>query len=273
MAKHAAHNSSSVAGTRNMADDGMAAGGSQSTLASTQHIIHTQGAAQAAALPSARTTTHARTLGKADRPKKEGRIIMTKQDYSARIAETQARRDMIRDTRKTAQLARLLWPQEDDDLHVKVEIVQQQLRAARQDVAAWRIADSSAHRAAWRKVKRVQHIKDAGDVTQAQWYKRAQAAQDAVGAAWGVAWQVARMTACSGNTDTTRRLVDAAYWAAHDAQTAALDARNAIPLHIWASTDAAIDLYTAINDWCGRIQAVKDDLVSWADDHGHAILR
>lgn len=197
---------------------------------------------------------------------------MTEKECTERLARAQAQQDAIRRARETAQLTRLLWPQgAEDDLHGKVEILTQRLRAAGQDDAARQIA-ASAHPAAWRKVRHTQHVHDDGDVTQAQWWRAAEAAEDAACETSLVAKQILRMAAKTGPADATLRLVDAAYWAAYDMAVEVESAQHEIP-YTCADRDGVLALFQGLEDWYNTLVEAKDDLVTWADVHGHEIIR
>lgn len=195
---------------------------------------------------------------------------MTEKERTERLARAQAQQDAIRRARETAQLTRLLWPQgAEDDLHGKVEILSHRLHSAGQHAAA-RKMDIHAHPAAWRKVKHTQHIADPGDVTQAGWYRDAQAAQEAAEDAVCVARNVLRLAEDSGDTDAARRLINAAYWAAKDLMEAAEDAQAEIPC---IDNDDVIFLFQQMEEVKERLQGAKDDLISCADARDYTITR
>lgn len=195
-------------------------------------------------------------------------------EKTRKYAEThiRAQKDAIRRARETAQLARMLWPKDaEDDLHGKVEILTQRLRNAGQYIVANKI-EVSAHTAAWRKVKHTQHIADPGDVTQAGWYRDAQAAQKAAEGAVRIARQVLWLAEdIIGDTDAARRLINAAYWAAKDLQETTEDAQEEISCI--DSSDETILLFQQMGEWAERLQDAKDDLVAWADAHDYMITR
>lgn len=197
---------------------------------------------------------------------------MTEQERNDRIQRAKAQQVAIRDARRTAQLARLLWPQgEEDELHGKVEVLTAALRRAGQDDAARRIA-ASAHPAAWRKVKHTQHVHDDGDVTQAQWWRTAEKVEFAAAETGFVAKRILRMAGKTGPTDATLRLVDAAYWAAHDMADELESAQHEIP-YTCAEKDGVLALFQELEYRYDALVAFKDDLVAWADAHGHEITR
>lgn len=197
---------------------------------------------------------------------------MTAQERNDRIQRVGAQQAAIRDARRTAQLARLLWPQAaEDELHGKVEVLTAVLRRAGQDDAARRIA-ASAHPAAWRKVKHTHHVHDDGDVTQAQWWRTAESAEDAACETALVAKRILRMAEKIGPTDATLRLVDAAYWAAYDMAGDVESAQHGIP-YTCAEKDGVLALFQSLEDWYDTLTEGKDDLVTWADAHGHTITR
>lgn len=189
---------------------------------------------------------------------------MTGKERAERLARAQAQQDAIRRARETARLARLLWPRgEEDDLHGKVEILTQRLRAAGQTDAAQQVA-ANAHRAAWRKVKHTQHIADEGDLTQAPWWQNAIACMEYAVDVRFAASPAARL----GRKD----LVDAAYWAVEDTLDELETAQDGIPCscadrsHVWG-------LMRGIADEEFELQHIKCDLVAWAEAHDYTITR
>lgn len=179
-------------------------------------------------------------------------------------------REAIAAARKTAQLSRLLWPDADDEpLHSKVEILTRRLLAANQQKATSQVA-RFAHPAAWRKYKHTHSVRDTGDVTQAGWYRDAQAAQEAAEDAVCVARNVLRLAEDSGDTDAARRLINAAYWAAKDLMEAAEDAQAEIPC---IDNDDVIFLFQQMEEVKERLQGAKDDLISCADARDYTITR
>lgn len=196
---------------------------------------------------------------------------MTEKERAERLACAQAQKDAIRNARKTAQLARLLWPQAaEDDLHGKVEILQRRLAIAGQDAAAEMVA-SYAHSAAWRKVKHTQHISDEGDITQASWYKAGKTALKGVRGAVDVVNAVLDMASDIGDTDGVRRLVNAAYWAAKEMKESAEDSQADIP-RIDDEGDAC-DLHSTLSACIDDLQDAKDFLIHWVEDHDCTITR
>lgn len=197
---------------------------------------------------------------------------MTEKERTERLARAQARQAAIRDARRTAQLARLLWPQgAEDELHGKVEVLTAVLRRAGQDDAARQIA-ASAHPAAWRKHKHTHHVHDNGDVTQAAWWRTAKEFDTTAFEIKGVAKRILRMATKTGPTAATLRLLDAAYWAAHDMAVEVESAQMEIP-NTCADRDGVLALFQGLEDWYDTLVEAKDDLVTWADVHGHEIIR
>lgn len=195
---------------------------------------------------------------------------MTEQDD--RIQRVKAQQAAIRDARRTAQLARLLWPQgAEDELHGKVEVLTAVLRRAGQDDAARRIA-ASAHPAAWRKVKHTHHVHDDGDVTQAQWWRAAGKVALAAFETGSVAKRILHMAEEIGPTGATLRMVDAAYWAAYDIAGELESAQHEIP-NTCAGKDGVLELFQGLEHRYDTLMEVKDDLVTWANGHGHEITR
>lgn len=196
-------------------------------------------------------------------------------EKTRKYAEThiRAQQNAIRRARETAQLARMLWPKDaEDDLHGKVEILSRRLRNAGQYIAANKI-EVSAHTAAWRKVKHTQHVADPGDVTQAGWYRDAQAAQKAAEGAVRVARNVLRLAEdIIGDTDAARCLINAAYWAAKDILDEVGDAQYEIP-YTCSDREGVLPLWHDLADLQEELQRTKDDLVSWADAHDYTITR
>lgn len=189
---------------------------------------------------------------------------MTGKERTERLARAQAQQDAIRRARETAQLTRLLWPQgAEDDLHGKVEILTQRLRAAGQTDAARQVA-ANAHPAAWRKVKHTQHISDEGDLTQAPWWQNACARRED-------AKQVLLVAAAAIGLGR-KELVDAAYWAATDILDAVGDAQYEIP-YTCSDRDGVLPLWHDLADLQEELQCSKDDLVSWAEAHDYTITR
>lgn len=199
---------------------------------------------------------------------------MTKKERAERLACAPAQREIIRNARKTAQLARLLWPQDaEDDLHGKVEILHRRLARAGQVAAAEAVA-SCAHAAAWRKVKRTQHIHDEGDVTQAWWYRSAQDARLDAEDASCVARQTLRIARAAeevGVSDTVLSLVNAAYWVAVDVEFRAEVSQNQIPCK--GDNDAVLALALEVDEWTGHLRAAMDELVAWAEAHDYTLCR
>lgn len=197
---------------------------------------------------------------------------MTRKERTERLARAQAQQDAIRRARETAQLARLLWPQgAEDELHGKVEVLTAALRRAGQDDAARRIA-ASAHPAAWRKHKHTHHVHDEGDVTQAQWWRTAEEVATAAFEIKNTTKRILRMAEKIGSTDATLRLLDAAYWAAYDMAGEVESAQYEIP-NTCAEKDGVLELFQGLEYRCDALTEAKDDLVTWADAHGHEITR
>lgn len=196
---------------------------------------------------------------------------MTEKKRTERLARAQAQEDAIRAARKTAQLARLLWPRDaEDELHGKVEVLTSRLRRAGQDAAAQTVTQS-AHNAAWRKHKHTHHVSDTGDVTQADWWRHAWTAQQAETPMVRIARQALRTADITGATDATLRLIDAAYWAAKDTLDEIEDAQGEIPCI--KDNDDVLLLFQHMEECAESLQAAKDELVTWADEHGHTITR
>lgn len=198
---------------------------------------------------------------------------MTEKERKERLARAQAQQDAIRRARETAQLTRLLWPQDaEDDLHGKVEILTQRLRAAGQTGAAWQVA-TNAHTSAWRKVKHTRHISDPGDVTHAWWYESAQTARlDAEAAVCAAlqAHRIARSAEECGASDAVCSLVSAAYWVAVEVADRAEFSQEQLPCF---DNDDVLSLHRTVGEWIGCLQAAKDDLVAWAKANDYTITR
>lgn len=160
---------------------------------------------------------------------------------------------------------------EQDDRIQRAKAQQAAIRDAGQDDAARRIA-ASAHPAAWRKVKHTHHVHDDGDVTQAQWWRTAESAEDAACETALVAKRILRMAEKIGPTDATLRLVDAAYWAAYDIAGELESAQHEIP-NTCAEKDGVLELFQGLEHRYDTLMEVKDDLVTWANGHGHEITR
>lgn len=194
---------------------------------------------------------------------------MTEQDRNDRIQRAKAQQAAIRDARRTAQLARILWPQgAEDDLHGKVEVLTDALWRAGQDDAAQRIA-VSAHSAAWRKHKRTQHVHDEGNVRLAQWWWKD---ENSVSLTLALVRQTLGLAERLGPTGTTMHMVDAVYWAAYDMANEVKSAQNGIP-YTCAYKDGVLALFRSMGDWYDALMEGKDDLVAWADAHDHEITR
>lgn len=181
-------------------------------------------------------------------------------------------REAIAAARKTAQLARLLWPDADDEpLHSKVEILTQRLLAANQQKATSQVAHF-AHPAAWRKHKHTNGVRDTGDVTQAEWWLAADDVQNAARETVRTARQTLQMAEYTGPTNATLRMVDAAYWAAHDMADEVESAREELPCTC-AENANVLALFQELTDWYESLINAKDDLVAWATEYDHTIFR
>lgn len=176
--------------------------------------------------------------------------------------------------RAVAHAARTVWPREDDQLHSKVERVQAAFRAVgRIDDARYL---NQAQRAAWRKQKRllVQEYGRKpmpycdGDMTSSGWWREAEDAVKAAEQTVQIARQVLHLADVTGPAAATEGLIDAAYWAAHDALGELWEKQGSIP-----PSDTALQLFTRMEDCADELQSAKDDLVTWADAHNHTIGR
>lgn len=195
---------------------------------------------------------------------------MTEKERTERLARAQAQKDAIRAARKTAQLARLLWPRDaEDELHGKVEVLTSRLRRAGQEAAAQTVT-RDAHNVAWRKHKHLYHISDAGDVTQADWWRHAWTVQQAETPMVRIARQALRTADITGASDATLRLIDAAYWAAKDTLDEIEDAQGEIPC---IDNDDVLFLFHQMEEVKERLQDAKDELVTWAEAHNYTITR
>lgn len=193
-----------------------------------------------------------------------------------RIARAEQARQAIRMEHTTAQAVRALWPTDDDQLHSKVERVQQALTRLGKEEAAHHIG-AAAHGAAWRKQKRLlvqihgrTHGKpyEDGDMTQADWWRSATDLAEAAITTALIAEQTILLANKTGPTASTLRLIDAAYWAAKDTTDDLWDAQGDIP-----PCTEALGLFTRLEIRANRLEVAMDELVTWADANGHTITR
>ena len=184
-----------------------------------------------------------------------------------------ARRAIQRE-RKAAQATRALWPTDADQLHSKVERVQQALRTTGHSADAERIA--LAHRAAWRKQKRLlvqEHGRspmpyEDGDMTRADWWGRATTLADAAITTARIAEQTLLLANTAGPASATLRLIDAAYFATKDMLDELWEAQGGIPV-----CDEATELFIRCERTANRLQQERDELATWAKAHDHTITR
>lgn len=180
----------------------------------------------------------------------------------------------IQRERKAAQATRAIWPTDADQLHSKVERVQQALRSTGHSTDAEML--TLAHDAAWRKQKRIliqQHGRkplpyEDGDMTRADWWGRATALADAAITTALIAEQTVLLASKTGPTSATLGLIDAAYWAAKDMGDDLWVAQGAIP-----PCDEGLGLFIRLETSMQRLQEAKDELVSQAEAFDHTITR
>lgn len=199
-------------------------------------------------------------------------MTMTAQQRTAQAA--QARQAMQAD-RRTAQATRALWPTDADQLHSKVERVQQALTRLGKEETARQIG--AAHGAAWRKQKRILIQANGrshglpytdGDMTQAYWWRVATDLAEAAITTALIAEQTILLANKTGPAAATLRLIDAAYWAAKDMNDDLWEAQGNIP-----PCTEALGLFTKLESRANRLDVAKDELVTWADANGHTITR
>ena len=177
--------------------------------------------------------------------------------------------------RRTAQATRALWPTDADQLHGKVERVQQALTRLGKAETARQIG--AAHGAAWRKQKRIliqTHGRSHGlpytdgDMTQADWWRAATDLAEAAITTALIAEQAALLASKAGPTSPALRLIDAAYWAAKETLDDIWDKQGDIP-----PCTEALGLFTKLESRANRLEVAKDELVTWADANDHTITR